>query len=129
MFKIVIFVELKPNRNGQIHVLGTQETLPKYMSQARDANLRHSDWFKSAPHKIAGKQLSDTRCSDFDKSCLYHLLIHLHVIRLSKLYWALTLLLLEPFSYKLMHHLKPFAIVVLNGRSANTKPCLDLSKW
>ena len=43
--------------------------------------------------------------------------------------------------YKLMHHLKPFAIVVLNGeitvysvdspngRSANTKPCLDLSKW
>ena len=47
-----------------------------------------------------------------------------------------------PFSYKLMHHLKPFAIVVLNGevtvysvdsqmvlngRSANTKPCLDTS--
>ena len=28
---------------------------------------------------------------------------------------ALTLLLLVPFSYKLMHHLKPFAIVVLNG--------------
>ena len=27
----------------------------------------------------------------------------------------LTLLLLVPFSYKLMHHLKPFAIVVLNG--------------
>ena len=26
-----------------------------------------------------------------------------------------TLLLLVPFSYKLMHHLKPFAIVVLNG--------------
>ena len=57
----------------------------------------------------------------------------------------LTLLLLVPFSYKLMHHLEPFAIVVLNGeitvysvdspngfewysRSANTKPCLDLSK-
>ena len=50
-----------------------------------------------------------------------------------------SLLLLVPFSYKLMHHLKPFAIVVLNGeitvytvlipqmdlngRSANTKPC------
>ena len=28
---------------------------------------------------------------------------------------GLTLLLLVPFSYKLMHHLKPFAIVVLNG--------------
>ena len=28
---------------------------------------------------------------------------------------SLTLLLLVPFSYKLMHHLKPFAIVVLNG--------------
>ena len=28
----------------------------------------------------------------------------------------LTLLLLVPFSYKLMHHLKPFAIVVLNGK-------------
>ena len=27
----------------------------------------------------------------------------------------LTLLLLVPFSYKLVHHLKPFAIVVLNG--------------
>ena len=54
-----------------------------------------------------------------------------------------TLILLVPFSYKLMHHLKPFAIVVLNGeitvysvdspngfewRSVNTKPCLDLSK-
>ena len=33
------------NRNGQI--LGTHETLPKYMSQARDANLHHSDWLKS----------------------------------------------------------------------------------
>ena len=70
----------------------------------------------------------------------------------------LTLLLLVPFSYKLMHHLKPFAIVVLNGEitvqcwfpkwfwmvgqliqnlvwifpngsTANTKPCLDTSKW
>ena len=29
--------------------------------------------------------------------------------------YTLTLLLLVPFSYKLMHHLKPFAIVVLNG--------------
>ena len=27
----------------------------------------------------------------------------------------LTLLLLVPFSYKLMHHLKPFAVVVFNG--------------
>ena len=60
------------------------------------------------------------------------------------IYNNLTLLLLVAFSYKLMHHLKPFAIVVLNGeitvysvdspnildgRSANTKPCLDLSKW
>ena len=63
-----------------------------------------------------------------------------------------------PFSYKLMHHLKPFAIVglngeitvqcwfpkwfwmvgqliqnlvwiFLNGSTANTKPCLDTSKW
>ena len=59
---------------------------------------------------------------------------------------GLTLLLLVPFSYKLMHYLKPFAIVVLNSeitvysvdspngfewysRSANTKPCLHLSKW
>ena len=69
-----------------------------------------------------------------------------------------TLLLLVPFSYKLMHHLKPFTIVVLNGEitvqcwfpkwfwmvgqliqnlvwifpnssTANTKPCLDTSKW
>ena len=55
-----------------------------------------------------------------------------------------TLLLLVPFSYKLMHHLKPFAVVVLNGEitvhsvdspmvlngsTANTKPCLDTSKW
>ena len=30
--------------------------------------------------------------------------------------YMLTLLLLVPFSYKLMHHLKPFAIVVLNGK-------------
>ena len=45
---------IKPNRNGQIHVLGTHETLPKYMSQARDANLRHSDWLKSAS-RIAQK--------------------------------------------------------------------------
>ena len=29
--------------------------------------------------------------------------------------FQLTFLLLVPFSYKLMHHLKPFAIVVLNG--------------
>ena len=28
---------------------------------------------------------------------------------------SLTLLLLVPFPYKLIHHLKPFAIVVLNG--------------
>ena len=74
---------------------------------------------------------------------------------------TLTLLLLVPFSYKLMHHLKPFAIVDLNGEitvysvdfpkwfwmvhvgqliqnlvwifpngsTANTKPCLDTSKW
>ena len=34
------------NRNGQIHVLGTHETHQKYMSQARDANLHHSDWLK-----------------------------------------------------------------------------------
>ena len=27
----------------------------------------------------------------------------------------INLRLLVPFSYKLMHHLKPFAIVVLNG--------------
>ena len=27
---------------------GHHETLPKYMSRARDANLRHSDWLKSA---------------------------------------------------------------------------------
>ena len=73
-------------------------------------------------------------------------------------YSVLTLLLLVPFSYKLMQHLKPFAIVVLNGEiivqcwfrkwfwmvgqliqnlvwifpngsTANTKPCLDTSKW
>ena len=31
------------------------------------------------------------------------------------LYYKLILLLLVPFSYKLMHHLKPFAVVVLNG--------------
>ena len=30
-------------------------------------------------------------------------------------FFKLTLLLLVSFSYKLMHHLKPFAIVVLNG--------------
>ena len=28
---------------------------------------------------------------------------------------VLTLLFVVPFSYKLMHHLKPFPIVVLNG--------------
>ena len=73
--------------------------------------------------------------------------------------FSLTLLLLVPFSYKLMHHLKPFTIVVLNGEitvysiwfpkwfwmvgqliqnlvwifpngsTANTKPCLDTTKW
>ena len=32
---------------GKLHVLGTHETLPKYMSQARHASLRHSDWLKS----------------------------------------------------------------------------------
>ena len=37
-----------------------------------------------------------------------------------------TLLLLVPFSYKLMHHLKPFAIVVLNGEI--TVQCL-FPKW
>ena len=44
----IICCWVKPNRNGQIHVLGTHETLPKYMSQARDVNLCHSDWLKSA---------------------------------------------------------------------------------
>ena len=32
----------------QIHILGTHETLTKYISQMRDANLRHSGWLKSA---------------------------------------------------------------------------------
>ena len=30
-------------------------------------------------------------------------------------FFRIILLLLVPFSYKLLHHLKPFAIVVLNG--------------
>ena len=62
-------------------------------------------------------------------------------------------LLLVPFSYKLMQHLKPFVIWMVlqcwfpkwfwmvgqliqnlvwifpHGRAANTKPCLDTSKW
>ena len=33
---------------GKFMIYGTHETLPKYTSQARDANLRHSDWLKSA---------------------------------------------------------------------------------
>ena len=39
---------------GKIHVLVTHETLPKYVSRARDANLCHSDWFRSTSHKTAG---------------------------------------------------------------------------
>ena len=74
------FCWIKPNRNGQIHVLGTHETLPKYTCQARDANFCHSEWFKSVLRvaqnswQTAGKQLAHTcmRCSDFDKACLYH---------------------------------------------------------
>ena len=42
-------------------------------------------------------------------------------------YFNLTLLLLVPFSYKLMHHLKPFAIVVLNGEV--TLYSVDFPKW
>ena len=88
----------------------------------------------------------------------YHLTLYIVTFNLlSEL--SLTLLLLVPFSYKLMHHLKPFAIVILNGEitvysvdfhkwfwmvgqliqnliwifpngsTANTKPCLDTSKW
>ena len=44
------------------------------MSRARDANLRHSDWFKSAscshpPAKTTtGEQLAHTQHSDFDKA-------------------------------------------------------------
>ena len=38
--------------------------------------LRHSDWFKSASHKTAGEQLAHGYCSDFDKPCLYHPIIH-----------------------------------------------------
>ena len=83
-----------------------------------------------------------------------HHMVHCHCVNI-----AYTLLLLVPFSYKLMHHLKPFAIVVLNGEitvysvdfskwfwmvgqliqnlvwifpngsTANTKPCFDTSKW
>ena len=64
MKKSVIFVENKPNRNGQIHILGTHET-PKYMSQAHDTNLRPSDWLKST--KTAGEQLAHKHCSDFAK--------------------------------------------------------------
>ena len=46
-----------------------------------------------ALHKTAGGQLPHTRCSDFDKPCFYHLLIHPCVItfcqiRLSNLSWA-----------------------------------------
>ena len=63
------------NRNGQIHVLGIHEALPKYMSQARNANLHHSDWFKSASHKTAGTQLAHTRCSDFEKPVLSNLIV------------------------------------------------------
>ena len=69
----VKFCWIKPNRNGQIHILGTHETLPKYTSQARDANLRHYDWLKSASRVAqnswwtAGEQLAHMRCSNFDK--------------------------------------------------------------
>ena len=50
-----------------------------------------------ASHKTACEQLAHTRCSDFDKPCLYHPLIHppppphvitLCPIRLSNLSWA-----------------------------------------
>ena len=37
------------------------------------------------------------------------------VVYIDFTFQPLTLLLLVPFSYKLMHHLKPFAIVVLYG--------------
>ena len=34
--------------HDQIYILETHETLPQYMRQVRDANLRHCDLFKSA---------------------------------------------------------------------------------
>ena len=44
-------------------------------------------------HKTVGEQLAHSCCSDLDKPCLYHPLIHPHVvtfcsIRLSQLSWA-----------------------------------------
>ena len=59
--KIVIFCWIKSNRNGQIHVLGTHETLPKYTSQACDAQQSLSLWLVEIC--VAGKQLAHTRCT------------------------------------------------------------------
>ena len=41
--------------------------------------------------------------------------VYFYNLKEYKIYSSLTLLRLVPFSYKLMHHLKPFASVVLNG--------------
>ena len=48
---------MQPNRIGQIHVLGTHETLSKYMHMNQVCDVKQSDWFKSTSHKAAGKQL------------------------------------------------------------------------
>ena len=76
IYKNLHFCWMKPNRNVDIHVLETHETLPKYMSRARGANVRHSDWLKSALRIAQNSWDTHADCSDFDKTCLYYPLIH-----------------------------------------------------
>ena len=78
---------------GKFTFFGTHGTLSNYMyctgvRRVMLNNLRHSDWFETV-----GEQLAHTHCSDFDKPCLYHPLMHPNVITfcpisLSKLFWA-----------------------------------------
>ena len=71
-------------------------------------NQRHTS------HKTAGEQLAHTRCSDFNKRCLYHPLIYPHAItfcpiRLSKLSWASM-----NYYYECLHFLIGYINILLN---------------
>ena len=68
------------------------------LTQRASVSMRKcADWVNlKFVYRTAGQQMAHTRCSDFDKPCLYHPLIHPHVItfcpiRLSKLSFIMHL--------------------------------------
>ena len=74
---------------GNFHILGTHKKIPKYMSQACDANLCHSDWLKSMSHKPA-----DTRTVLISQS-IYSINTSLRFVRLSGAFMNVYVILLQ----------------------------------